>query len=193
LSAQNQSRMADLQIKKVLESCLYVDDLRAAEGFYSNVLGLELHSRVEGRHVFFHCGNGMLLLFNPDKTRERTGVVPTHGAYGPGHVAFAIAEAEIPAWRELLRQHGIEIETEVSWPSGGHSLYFRDPDGNSVELATPQVWGLASDRFQPSLREQGPPWRGGGRQLQERVCGRSGNLADCSGLQPFPRFLQSGT
>jgi catechol 2,3-dioxygenase-like lactoylglutathione lyase family enzyme len=28
----------------------------------------------------------------------------------------------------------------VKWPRGGESLYFRDPDGLAVELATPGVW-----------------------------------------------------
>jgi catechol 2,3-dioxygenase-like lactoylglutathione lyase family enzyme len=41
-------------------------------------------------------------------------------------------------------QHGVEIEAEVTWPSGGQSIYFRDPAGNSVELATPQTWNLSA-------------------------------------------------
>ena len=46
------------------------------------------------------------------------------------------------AWREQLRQQGVTIEQELTWPSGGQSLYFRDPAGNSVELATPATWRL---------------------------------------------------
>lgn len=131
-----------MQIERVLESCLYIDDLIAAEQFYSEALGLELFSRVPGRHVFFRCGQGMFLVFRPEATAQATGEVPTHGAHGPGHVAFAVPRQEIPAWRQRLGSHGIEIEQEIHWPSGGHSLYFRDPAGNSVELATPQTWGL---------------------------------------------------
>jgi catechol 2,3-dioxygenase-like lactoylglutathione lyase family enzyme len=129
-----------MQISGVLESCLYAGDLMAATRFYGGILGLALHSQVPGRHVFFRCGAGMFLLFQPDATSRPTGNVPTHGAYGPGHVAFAIQEMDLPAWRQHLTQHGVEIEQEIVWPSGGHSLYVRDPAGNSVELATPQVW-----------------------------------------------------
>jgi catechol 2,3-dioxygenase-like lactoylglutathione lyase family enzyme len=57
-------------------------------------------------------------------------------------VAFAIGPAEILAWRDHLQRHGVELEAEITWPSGGQSLYFRDPAGNSVELATPQIWRL---------------------------------------------------
>jgi catechol 2,3-dioxygenase-like lactoylglutathione lyase family enzyme len=47
---------------------------------------------------------------------------------------------QISDWRERLEQQGVAIEAEITWPSGGYSIYFRDPAGNSVELATPQVW-----------------------------------------------------
>jgi catechol 2,3-dioxygenase-like lactoylglutathione lyase family enzyme len=123
----------------VLETCLYVDDLETAEEFYRNVLGLEFVSRLQGRHVFLRCGDGVFLLFNPDRTADSKSV-PSHGAHGPGHVAFAMDETEIPAWQERLREHGVEIEQEIKWPAGDYSLYFRDPAGNSLELATPKLW-----------------------------------------------------
>lgn len=131
-----------MRAERVLETCLYVDDLDAAERFYATVLGLELDAKVSGRHVFFRCGNGMFLLFDPRTTSQPSGNFPTHGSHGPGHAAFATMPAEIPAWREQLRRHGVPIEAEVTWPGGGQSLYFRDPAGNSLELATPNIWGL---------------------------------------------------
>ena len=128
---------------RVLETCLYADDLTAGEQFYRNVLGLEVYSRIEGRHVFFRCGDAMFLLFNPAATEQASGPVPPHGAYGKGHVAFAMLQEEILAWREHLERSGIVIEADVVWPSGGESLYIRDPAGNSVELASPSIWKLA--------------------------------------------------
>ena len=47
-------------------------------------------------------------------------------------------------WRRRLRDQGVIIEKEMAWPRGGHSIYFRDPAGNSVELITPGLWGLRS-------------------------------------------------
>ena len=131
-----------MKVQQTLETCLYVEDLVAAETFYREVLGLAPFSRVTGRHVFFRCGDGVFLLFNPTRTSQPEGdlPVPTHGAHGPGHVSFAMQPDDIPAWRAHLQQHGVPIETEITWPSGGYSIYFRDPAGNSVELATPQTW-----------------------------------------------------
>ena len=45
--------------------------------------------------------------------------------------------------RRWLAKHGVSIEKTIDWPDGGRSLYFRDPAGNSLELATPQIWGLS--------------------------------------------------
>jgi hypothetical protein len=48
------------------------------------------------------------------------------------------------AWRERLVAHGVEIEHEQEWSQGTHSIYFRDPDNNSLELIEerhyPIVW-----------------------------------------------------
>jgi catechol 2,3-dioxygenase-like lactoylglutathione lyase family enzyme len=132
-----------VHIDRVLETCLYARDLDAARWFYGRVLGLELLMEQPGRHLFFRCGAGMLLVFDPEATLRTDGdarAVP-HGATGPGHVAFAIPEADLPRWRQRIRDEGVELEAEVEWPRGGRSLYVRDPAGNSIELATPSLWG----------------------------------------------------
>ena len=130
----------------VLEACLYAPDLDAAARFYTEVLGLEPFASDSGRHVFFRTGSeNVFLLFNPARTREAAGngiLVPPHGATGAGHVAFAVSEADLSAWRARLAEAGVAIEAEVVWPRGGRSIYVRDPAGNSVELASPKLWGL---------------------------------------------------
>ncbi len=128
----------------VLETCLYVDDLETARRFYEEVLGLEPFAREPGRHAFFRCGAAVFLLFIAERTQEAEGTgPPAHGAHGPGHVCFAVPEAGLDAWREHLIMEGIAIEREIAWPRGGRSLYMRDPSGNSIELASPRIWGFA--------------------------------------------------
>jgi catechol 2,3-dioxygenase-like lactoylglutathione lyase family enzyme len=131
-----------MHAREILETCLYADDLEAAERFYTNVLGLKRITAVPGRHVFFRCGGRVFLVFNPAKTAEGGGPVPGHGATGAGHACFAASDEELPAWRVHLRAQGVEVEQEVEWPGGGRSIYFRDPAGNSVELGTPRIWGI---------------------------------------------------
>jgi catechol 2,3-dioxygenase-like lactoylglutathione lyase family enzyme len=131
----------------ILESALYVDDLKAAEEFYGGVLGLEVITRAEGRHVFFHCGSGVLLLFNADATEvppapQARLPVPPHGARGPGHLCFAANAEEIDRWKARLEERGVAVEADFEWPNGGRSIYFRDPSGNSLEFAEPRIWGF---------------------------------------------------
>jgi catechol 2,3-dioxygenase-like lactoylglutathione lyase family enzyme len=143
-----------MRAPEILETCVYAEDLVAAEGFYRDVLGLAPIARVEGRHVFFRCGARVFLVFNPATTGDASSPVPAHGCRGPGHAAFAIPDRELPRWREHLERSGVTVERELSWPRGGRSLYFRDPAGNSIELATPEVWGIhESEIFAP--KEEG--------------------------------------
>jgi catechol 2,3-dioxygenase-like lactoylglutathione lyase family enzyme len=139
--------MPPTRIARVLETALYAEDLAAASHFYGSVLGLDRIAFVEGRHAFFQCGDGVVLIFDPRSTANvpttvKGAQVPLHGASGAGHMALAVPDADLPAWRAYLEANGITIESEVTWPRGGRSLYLRDPAGNSVELASPLLWGL---------------------------------------------------
>lgn len=130
-----------MKIQRVLETCLYVADLRSAEAFYSDVLGLEVFAREHPRHVFFRCGDGMLLLFNPKETQQDNNL-PPHGAQGSQHLAFAVPTAELDNWRVHLEENGVTILKDVHWPNGARSLYFSDPDGHGLELTSPKLWNL---------------------------------------------------
>ncbi|MGD8328906.1 MAG: VOC family protein, partial [Acidobacteriota bacterium] len=104
-------------------------------------------ARDEGRHLFFRCGDGMLLLFNPQHTSTTVTEVgdakmPLHGYDGAGHTAFRAGAEEIEHWKERLVAHGVAIESEIAWPEGGNSIFFRDPAGNVLEFTTPITWGL---------------------------------------------------
>ena len=136
-----------MQPSAILETALYAQNLSECEAFYTNVIGLQLFAKFENRHVFYKVGESMFLLFNPDETKIvgppiNGAIVSPHGSYGAGHAAFRMKENEIDGWRAQLQKHAIEIESEITWPHGGFSIYFRDPAGNSVELATPALWGL---------------------------------------------------
>jgi catechol 2,3-dioxygenase-like lactoylglutathione lyase family enzyme len=131
----------------ILESALYVTDLDAAESFYGGILGLERIAKVGGRHVFFRCGSGVILLFNAEATKipppsDARLPVPPHGTVGQGHLCFAASADEIERWRTRLVELGVEIEADFHWPAGGRSIYFRDPSGNSLEFAEPKIWNL---------------------------------------------------
>lgn len=134
-----------MKAKAILETILYGEDISALRRFYESVLGLDVRRELEGQFVFFHCGDSMLLIFNPVKSEAKPASfdsAPPHGAKGAGHVCFAADAQGLGQWRKHLERHGIAIEADFEWPGGGHSIYCRDPAGNSVEFAEPRIWGL---------------------------------------------------
>ncbi|MBZ9656138.1 VOC family protein [Phyllobacterium lublinensis] len=134
-----------MQPSGILETALYVTDLVAAKAFYAGILGLEVILETPKRSIFFRCGSGVLILFDPVLINERPPgslPIPSHGATGPGHVCFRASRDEIADWKSHLQAQGIAIESEFDWPNGARSLYFRDPSGNSIEFAEPKLWNL---------------------------------------------------
>lgn len=138
-----------MEVREILECCLYAENLDQTADWYADLLGLAEFSRTPGRNVFFRVGGRCFFLFNPASTRDPASTqigVPVHGAAGEGHVCFAIAADELDAWRVRLREKAVAIEREIEWPNGARSLYFRDPARNSVELSTPSLWGIDENK-----------------------------------------------
>jgi catechol 2,3-dioxygenase-like lactoylglutathione lyase family enzyme len=132
-------------IERILETALYVDDLDRATAFYRDVMGLRVLD-AGPRLVAVDAGQAsVLLLFKRGATLTGAdlgaeGRIPPHDGNGPVHLAFAIRGEELSGWERHLRDHRVEIESRARWARGGTSLYFRDPDGHSVEIATPGIW-----------------------------------------------------
>ena len=132
------------KLGRVLETALYVDDLERATRFYEDVLGLKSLNQDSRFRAYDVGGTNVLLLFKRGATLETVhlpgGTIPPHDGHGPLHIAFAITAGELPVWGKRLSEHGIATEGRTDWPRGGHSIYFRDPDGHLLELVTPGVW-----------------------------------------------------
>ena len=134
------------RLSRVLETALYVAHLADAKAFYVEVLGGAVMLDTPRLVALSIAGESVLLLFQRGATEvplpTAGGVVPGHGAQGVQHLAFAVADDALPAWKERLAEAGVGIESEVSWPRGGRSVYVRDPDGHSVELLTRGLWPI---------------------------------------------------
>ena len=118
---------------KVKETCLYSTDLIRAKKFYGDILGLPLISYVPDKHIFFRAGSSVLLIFNPDDSRNKISP-PAHAASGKLHFAFEVREEDYAQAKREIQSKGIPIIDEVTWKSGKTSFYFNDPDGNVLEI-----------------------------------------------------------
>lgn len=122
----------------ILETSLYVADPERSAQFYRTTLGLEVIASGDRLTALAVADRQVLLLFK----RGASARLPAGAHDGDGrlHVAFAIAAADLDAWETRLARQGVEIQERRTWDRGGRSVYFRDPDGHLVELATPGVW-----------------------------------------------------
>ncbi len=133
-------------ITGVLETALYVADVGRALAFYRDVLGLSpLTAADDPRFAALDAGPAsVLLLFRRGGTLQDIvlpgGRIPAHDGSGPLHFALRIPAGALGDWRRHLAAAGVALTAEMAWPQGGHSLYFNDPDGHVVELATPGIW-----------------------------------------------------
>jgi catechol 2,3-dioxygenase-like lactoylglutathione lyase family enzyme len=132
-----------IRIRRVLETALDCDDLARSKTFYTQLLTCQPMLDTE-RLVAIDAGDGtVLLLFQRGAAAALEtpgGLIPGHDSGGPGHLAFAIDAVDLPSWEARLDDLGVAVESRVRWDRGGTSVYFRDPDGRSVELATPGLW-----------------------------------------------------
>ena len=130
----------------VLETALYTDDMERAKAFYEGVLALQpIFS--DGRLCAYGVASrSVLLIFKRGAAIETVtmpgGTIPGHDGSGPLHIAFAIGKDQLAEWEQHLAAQGVAIEGTTSWSRGGRSIYFRDPDGHLLELATPGLWSV---------------------------------------------------
>jgi catechol 2,3-dioxygenase-like lactoylglutathione lyase family enzyme len=134
------------ELRGVLEISLYVGELERSRLFYTSLFGLGILFQDDRFCALEVCGRQVLLLFlkhgavTPLPTPG--GTIPPHDGDGQLHLAFAIGRDELDPWERRLQQDGIPVESRVTWGRGGKSIYFRDPDGHLIELATPGVWPI---------------------------------------------------
>jgi len=130
----------------ILETAIHTEDMARARAFYEGVLGLEPIYTDNRLSAYAVAGRDVLLVFRKGATGETValpnGTIPGHGGDGALHVAFAIARDELDRWERHLASRGVSIEGRNEWDRGGRSIYFRDPDGHLLELATPGLWSI---------------------------------------------------
>jgi catechol 2,3-dioxygenase-like lactoylglutathione lyase family enzyme len=129
---------------RILESSLYVGSLEHSAEFYRRVFGLEVMLRDERMCALALPGRQVLLLFRRGGSTQPSetpfGIIPPHDASGSQHLYFSITHETFVPWRNHLRSLDIIIDSELVQPHGGSSLYFRDPDGHSIEVGTAGLW-----------------------------------------------------
>lgn len=128
-----------MRLNGIKETCLYTTDLESARTFYHDLLGLEIIDYRPEKHLFFRVGYSVLLIFNPEDSKDKTSP-PPHYSKGPAHFAFEVDALEYLGWKEKISDLNIEIIDELVWDNGMESFYFLDPAGHVLEIIPEGVW-----------------------------------------------------
>ena len=131
-------------VRALGEIALRVNDLDSMQKFYEEVIGLEVF-KLFPKAVFFYIADGYkghpqaLVLF--DRREESTDpqihnstphdVRQEHSTLD--HLAFEIDLRDYESEHNRLEQLGLSVKAK-SWDWGWRSLFFSDPEGNTVEL-----------------------------------------------------------
>ena len=130
----------------ILETAIHSEDMARSRAFYEGMLGLEAIYNDDRLSAYAVAGRDVLLVFRKGAAMQtvnlQSGTIPGHGGDGALHVAFAISKDDLDRWEAHLAAHGVVIEGRNDWERGGRSIYFRDPDGHLLELATPGLWSV---------------------------------------------------
>ena len=138
-----ESISADMQLQGLHHITAIASDIEQTTDFYTGTLGFRTVKRTvnyddtSAPHLYFGIGSG------PPGTIVTYFGYPTgkmrHGSMGTGlthHFAFAVAdEQEQREWREKLLDSGMQV-TPVLDRKYFRSIYFSDPDGHILEIAT---------------------------------------------------------
>lgn len=139
--ARDISDAAELKLRGIHHVTAICSDLDRTVSFYRDLLGLTLIKRTvndddpSARHFFFgdaEATPGSIVTFMEYPAMEQGSV----GAGVIHHFALRAGSLdELTAWQKHLAAHGVQA-TDPMDRTYYSSIYFRDPDGNIVEIAT---------------------------------------------------------
>jgi catechol 2,3-dioxygenase-like lactoylglutathione lyase family enzyme len=119
-------------IRAVDYTVVFVRDLDAMRRFYGNVMGFPLTRELSPRWLEYGIGPNTLVLAMPTLT---AGDPPMPKGSAALQLAFKVGVAEVDACAAELARHGVEIVSPpTDRPFGHRTLFFRDPDGNLLEI-----------------------------------------------------------
>jgi catechol 2,3-dioxygenase-like lactoylglutathione lyase family enzyme len=119
-------------IRAIDYTVIFVRDMAAMRRFYEDVLALSLLRELSPNWIEYGLGSNTLALARPSRTAADE---PTPAGSASLQLAFKVAAAEVDACAgELVQQGVVLLSPPTNQPFGHRTLFFRDPDGNLLEV-----------------------------------------------------------
>ncbi len=106
---------------------LNVRSMEAMTRFYTDLLGFAVEWAPDPDNIYLSSGVDNLAL-------HRAGAVAADGALD--HLGLIVREPdEVDRWAAFLESRGVTLDAQPrTHRDGARSFYFRDPDGNKVQI-----------------------------------------------------------
>lgn len=121
-----------LPIRSIDYTVIFARQMPKMREFYGSTMGFALHRELSPKWVEYRVGSNILALAEPG-TRFNDPLPPV-GTMSL-QLAFRVAPQEVDACAATLAERGVAIVSPpTDQPFGHRTLFFRDPDGNVLEI-----------------------------------------------------------
>ena len=126
------SSSAFQSIRAIDYTVIFVRDMAAMRRFYQDILGFPLLRELSPGWIEYRLGGNTLVLARPSRTAAD---VPTPNGSASLQLAFKVSAAEVDQCADELVRQGVNLLSPPTDQVFGHrTLFFRDPDGNLLEV-----------------------------------------------------------
>ena len=119
-------------IRAIDYTVIFVRDMAAMRRFYEDVLGMSLLRELSANWIEYGLGPNTLALAKPGRTAADA---PIPAGSASLQLAFKVSASEVDACADELVRHGVALlSPPTNQPFGHRTMFFRDPDGNLLEI-----------------------------------------------------------
>lgn len=129
---KSRSGSAFQAIRAIDYSVIFVRDMAAMRRFYEDILGFALIRELSSGWIEYRVGSNTLTLARPSLTAADA---PIPNGSASLQLAFKVSPPEVDQCADELVRQGIDLLSPPTDRAFGHrTLFFRDPDGNLLEV-----------------------------------------------------------
>lgn len=119
-------------IRSIDYTVIFVRDMAAMRRFYEEVLCFPLTRELSAGWIEYRIGGNTLALARPSRTANDA---PMPAGSAALQLAFKVSPPQVDACAdELVRKNVALLSPPTDQPFGHRTLFFRDPDGNLLEV-----------------------------------------------------------
>jgi catechol 2,3-dioxygenase-like lactoylglutathione lyase family enzyme len=119
-------------IRAIDYTVVFVRDMTAMRSFYEDILGFPRVRELSPGWIEYRIGANTLALAKPSRTAADA---PTPKGSAALQLAFKVSAREVDQCADELVRQGVALLSPPTDQAFGHrTLFFRDPDGNLLEV-----------------------------------------------------------